>query len=105
MLAAFCDKSIVDRPELFEELGFSADEGLSLASPCLTYNFAVDYTAEIMGTQVSPSFNWMQNATAARNSGGQNLRLVYMSHDFQLRLRSLASSTLKSTSSCPLQQP
>ena len=42
----------VDKPSIFENLGFSAgDNGLILDS-CVKTNFFVDFQAEIMGTQV-----------------------------------------------------
>eukprot|EP00752_Nemacystus_decipiens_P008410 g7520.t1 len=44
--------ALVDNPSIFEDLGFIAPEGSSLAIPCMSLNFAVDSTAEIMGTQV-----------------------------------------------------
>ena len=36
------------QPEVFESLGFT-----TLTEPCLVYDFAVDTTAEIMGTRAS----------------------------------------------------
>ena len=40
------------QPEIFTSLGFAGSES-SLTDACLTYDFAVDSQAEIMGTQVS----------------------------------------------------
>ena len=45
-------KAVVTQPEIFTSLGFTGSES-SLTDPCLTYNFAVDSQAEIMGTQVN----------------------------------------------------
>lgn len=45
-------QALVDDPGVFEDLGFTADSGSSLNDPCLTFDFVVDSTAEIMGTQV-----------------------------------------------------
>lgn len=43
----------MDNTSLFEDLGFVAPEGSFLSAPCISQNFSVDSTAEIMGTQVS----------------------------------------------------
>lgn len=45
-------QALVDEPSIFEDLGFIAPEGSFLGEPCIAVNFAVDSTAEIMGTQV-----------------------------------------------------
>lgn len=53
--SVFCwwNQALVDKPSIFEDLGFVAPEGSFLADPCMGTNFDVDYAAEIMGTQVS----------------------------------------------------
>eukprot|EP00904_Undaria_pinnatifida_P002396 jgi/Undpi1/12157/HiC_scaffold_5.g01833.m1 len=43
--------AIVDDPELFESQGFTGSSGSALTDPCLVPDFAVDFQAEIMGTQ------------------------------------------------------
>ena len=43
----------VDNPELFEGVGITGGSGSSLSDPCLLFNFSLDVTAEVMGTQVS----------------------------------------------------
>lgn len=48
-------QAIVDDPEIFESLGFCGS-GSSLGATCLTFDFFVDDTAEIMGTQVCRLF-------------------------------------------------
>lgn len=45
-------QAFVDDPSMFEDLGFVTPEGSFLAEPCMRFNFTVDGTAEIMGTQV-----------------------------------------------------
>lgn len=51
LFTAFC-QALVDDPEVFERLGFTGGSGSSLIDPCLSLDFFVDDTAEIMGTQV-----------------------------------------------------
>lgn len=46
-------QALVDNPSIFEDLGFIAPEGSFMADPCISQDFTVDSTAEIMGTQVS----------------------------------------------------
>lgn len=46
-------QAIVDNPELFESVGITGGSGSSLSDPCLIYDFNIDLTAEVMGTQVS----------------------------------------------------
>eukprot|EP00752_Nemacystus_decipiens_P008408 g7518.t1 len=43
--------ALVDAPSIFEELGFTPGENSLLADSCVDFNFVVDDTAEIMGTQ------------------------------------------------------
>lgn len=45
----FC-QAIVDAPEEFESLGFTG--GATLNEPCLTVDFFIDDTADIMGPEV-----------------------------------------------------
>lgn len=40
-------QALFTQPEIFQSLGFT-----TLTVPCLTFDFAIDSTAEIMGTQV-----------------------------------------------------
>lgn len=52
-------KSIIDNPEIFENMGFSEPEEVAgspaaLGTPCLTFNFVADEDADVMGTQVRP---------------------------------------------------
>ena len=48
-----CRQALVDKPEIFEDLGFTASPGGSLGTPCLDFHFTVDEQSEIMGTRVS----------------------------------------------------
>lgn len=59
-MSPFC-QAIVDGTEIFESLGFTAGSGSSLGAPCLTFDFIVDDSAEIMGTQVSNLLRWSQH--------------------------------------------
>lgn len=49
------NQAIVDDPEVFQSLGFCGS-GSALGATCLTIDFFVDDTAEIMGTQVFSLF-------------------------------------------------
>ena len=46
------NQAAVDNPAVFEDLGFTAGENGLLLDQCVQGNFFVDFTAEIMGTQV-----------------------------------------------------
>ena len=59
-------QSLVDNPSIFEDLGFVAPEGSFLAEPCISLNFTVDGTAEIMGTQVRRRRHFVVSAHIAR---------------------------------------
>lgn len=48
----FVDQALLDAPSIFEDLGFTPGENNLLADSCVNFNFFIDDTAEIMGTQV-----------------------------------------------------
>ena len=56
----------MDNPSIFEDVGFFAPEGSFLADPCISLDFTVDGTAEIMGTQVSRCCHGAVRADVAR---------------------------------------
>lgn len=63
----FANQALVDEPSIFEDLGFTAGENSLLADSCVKFNFFIDDTAEIMGTQVKKWWS-LARATAARVS-------------------------------------
>ncbi|CAM9275156.1 unnamed protein product [Laminaria digitata] len=43
--------ALVDTPEVFQDLGFTGGSGSSMTEPCLSLDFFIDDTPEIVGTQ------------------------------------------------------